>query len=466
MSSSGLGQWITHPVVDGDQNHNQLYDEGDICRIFEIFNEISLIFSEDITFEQKLTSMLEQVLLLTGMEKGGIYLKDRTNGDYILTVHIPVIEDFKQKHSRITHNLESLHPVIIEGKVVVVPDTCIADIFPKRKKSTIKEGFRSIVSIPLKNNNLVDGIIMASSSQVRRYSEFQKKLFSTTGQQVGLAMRNLGLMEELKRSHDWYCELFENAADGMYTNDLDGTFLSMNQAGADMLGLTIEEAVGTKIRDYLTEENIEIASAVHAQILNGTTFFLPPILEIVRKDKKRVFFEINMRPLMENGKVVGLHGVARDIDKRFNAEKNMLVFSRALSHSIDGIIISDNNHNTTFINEAGAKMFGYSRSELIGQPTNIFYAEEDLPNYYENVMPALEKYGNFNGLILAREKGGKAFPLKVTLTSVFDKNKKTIANFAVFRERKLHKPPKPNKPNKLNKLNKLNKPPKSQSQQY
>ncbi len=449
MSSLGLGHRITHPMVGGDQNHNQSYDEGDIFRIFDIFNEISLIFSEDITFEQKLASMLEQVLLLTGMEKGGIYLKDRTNSDYILTVHSPVSEDFKQMHGRITHEWESLHPVFIEGKVVVVSDTCVADISPERKRSTIKEGFRSYVSIPLKNNNLVDGIIMASSSQVRQYSKFQTNLFSTIGQQVGLAMKNVSLMEELKLSRDWYRELFENAADGMYTNDLDGTFLSMNQAGADMLGLTIEEAVGTKIRDYLTEEGIGIASAVHAQILNGTTFFLPPILEIVRKDGKRVFFEINMRPLMKDGKVVGLHGVARDIDKRFNAEKNILVFSRALSHSIDGINISDSNHNITFINEAGAKIFGYSRSELIGQPANIFYAEEDLPNYYENVIPALEKYGNYKGLILAREKGGKAFPLEVTLTSVFDKNKKTIANLAVFRERiqqKPHKPPKPNKP--------------------
>ncbi|MCK4937391.1 MAG: PAS domain S-box protein [Methanosarcinales archaeon] len=439
MSSLSLGNSITPPMVSKNQNHMPSKGGGDIFRILGIFNEISLIFSEDITFEQKLTSILEQVLLLTGMEKGGIYLKDRTDGDYILTVHSPVSEEFKQKHSRITHEWKSLHPVFIEGKVMVVPDTCIADISLERKRSTVKEGFRSYVSIPLKNNNLVDGIIMASSSQVRQYSEFQKNLFSTIGQHVSVAMKNSRLMEEVKLSCDWYRELFENAADGMYTNDLDGTFLSMNQAGADMLGLSIEEAVGTKIRDYLTEEGIEIASAVHAQILNGMSFFLPPILEIVRKDGKKVFFEMNMRPLLEDGKVVGLHGVARDIDKRFNAEKNMLVFSRALSHSIDGINISDGNHNITFINETGAKMFGYSRSELIGQPANIFYAEEDLPNYYENVIPALEKYGNYNGLILARKKGGKAFPLEVTLTSVFDKNKKTISNLSVFRERERHK---------------------------
>ncbi|MBW6518448.1 MAG: PAS domain S-box protein [ANME-2 cluster archaeon] len=393
--------------------------------------------------EQKLTSILEQVLILSNMEKGGIYLKDRTNGDYVLTVHSPISEEFRQKHGRITHEWKSLYPVFIEGKVVVVSDTCTADITPERKRSTIKEGFRSYISIPLKRNNLVDGIIMASGSQVREYSEFQKKLFSTIGQQVSIAMKNLRSIEELKRSRDWYRELFSNAADGMYTNDLDGTFLSMNQAGADMLGLTIEKAVGTKIRDYLTEEGLEIASAVHAQILNGLTFFLPPVLEIVRTDGKKVFFEINMRPLMEDGKVVGLHGVARDIDKRFNAEKNMLVFSKALSKSIDGINISDGDHTITFINEAGAKIFGYSRSELIGQSASIFYTEEDLPDFYENVIPAIEKYGYYNGLILARKKSGTAFSLEVTLTSVFDKNKKAIANFAVFRERKQQRPPKP-----------------------
>jgi PAS domain S-box-containing protein len=437
MSSIGLGHCIIHTMGSEKHNHMPSNDEADIIRILEIINEISFIFSEDMTLEQKLTSILEQVLIIAGMEKGGIYLKDRTNGDYVLTVHSPVSEQFKQKHGRISYEWESLHPVFIEGKVVAVPDTYTADISPERKPSTIKEGFRSYVSIPLKNDGLVEGIIMAGCSQVREYSEFQKNLFLTIGRHVSIAIKNLRSIEELKRSRDWYRDLFENAADGMYTNDLEGTFLSMNQAGAEMLGLTVEEAVGTKIRDYLTEEGLEIASAVHAQILNGTTYFLPPILEIIRKDGKRVFFEINMRSLMKDGKVVGLHGVARDIDKRFNAEKNMLVFSRAINQTSDGINLSDNNHTITFINEAGAKMFGYSRFELTGQSAEIFYAEEDLPNFKENVIPALEKHGYYNGLILARKKGGSVFPLEVTLASVFGENGNPISNIAVFRARKM-----------------------------
>ena len=145
---------------------------------------------------------------------------------------------------------------------------------------------------------------------------------------------------------------------------------------------------------------------------------------------------------MENGKLIGVHGVARDVDKRLNAEKNMLVFTRALNLTPNGINLSDDKHNITFINEAGAKLFGYSRSELIGQPANIFYAEEDLPNLRENVIPAMEKHGYYHGLILARKKGGAVFPLEVTLTSVFGQNGETVANIGVFRERKLQKPRK------------------------
>ncbi|MDF1557085.1 MAG: PAS domain S-box protein [ANME-2 cluster archaeon] len=435
MSSIGMNYCITNKPVEG-REYNQLSIDGDnVFRTLDIFNEISLIFSEGNDLEETLTSVLEKALVITGMERGGIYLKERTSGDYLLTVHSHIREEFKKINGRITTEWESLLPVIIEGRVVAVSDTCAADITPERKRSTIREGFRSYVSIPLQSNNLVDGILMVSSSMVRQYSKFQVKLFSIIGQQIGLALKNIELMDKLRSSHEMYSELFENAVDGMYTHDIDGNFLSMNQAAADLLGMSIEEAVGTNIRDYLNEEGLEVASAIHAQLLNGKSFIVPPILEIIRKDGKRVFFEINMRPLMEDGRIVGLHGVARDIDKRFNAEKNMLIFSRALSSSIDGINISDEDHNITFINEAGAKIFGYSRSELVGQSADIFYAEEDLPNFNENIIPAIEKYGYYNGLILARKKSGKAFPLEVTLTSVFGDNGKTIAHFAVFRER-------------------------------
>ncbi|MBE0524266.1 MAG: PAS domain S-box protein [Methanosarcinales archaeon] len=137
---------------------------------------------------------------------------------------------------------------------------------------------------------------------------------------------------------------------------------------------------------------------------------------------------------MENGKPVAVHGIARNVNKRLQAEKNMLIFSKAFNLATDGIDISDSDHKISFINESGAKLFGYSRRELLGQPANISYAEEDLPNLEENVIPAMEKYGYWNGLILGRKKDGSVIPIEVSLSSVMDQIGKPLVNIGVFRE--------------------------------
>ena len=442
MSSIGLPNCINPTMVGKGKYHIPSNDEDDVFRTLDIFNEMCSIVNQSGDFQLIFTELLEKAVVLTEMERGGIYLKDSTTGNYVLTVHSNISEEFKQIHGIITLEWESLLPVIIEGKVVLVSDTSAANIPPERKKSTINEGFHSYVSIPLKSDDSVEGILMVGSSQVMEYSKFQTRMFPALGEHIGMAIKNVRLMEQLRSSQEMYSELFENAADAMYIHDLDGNFLSVNQVSADLLGIRKEEALRSNIRDFLTEEGLETSHAVLDQILIGKKFPLPPILEVVSKDGKKFFLEFNIRPMMENGKLIGVHGVARDVDKRLNAEKNMLVFTRALNLTPNGINLSDDKHNITFINEAGAKLFGYSRSELIGQPANIFYAEEDLPNLRENVIPAMEKHGYYHGLILARKKGGAVFPLEVTLTSVFGQNGETVANIGVFRERKLQKPRK------------------------
>jgi PAS domain S-box-containing protein len=147
-----------------------------------------------------------------------------------------------------------------------------------------------------------------------------------------------------------------------------------------------------------------------------------------------MFLEFNLRTIFENGKAVGIHGIARDVNKRLKAEKNMLIFSKAFNLATDGIGISDSKHKINFVNESGAKLFGYSRRELLGQPATIFYAEEDLPNLEENITPAMEKYGYWNGLILGRKKNGSVIPIEITLSSVLDHNGKPLVNIGVFRE--------------------------------
>lgn len=427
-----------HGLFEKHQPDNFLDQEkNNKFEILELFNQISLIISRGNPFEKTLSELLDKVLEITGMESGGIYVLNRETGNYILTVHSIVSKEFLQKHSEITRKWKTLLPVIDEGKVVAIPDVLAQVNYADagRKMAAINQGFRSFAAIPLISENSINGILMISNHDIHEFTETEKRLFSIIGRQLGNSIKQANLIEKLHKSREIYHDFFDNAADIIYAHDMEGNFLFVNKAGLDILHLDKKDFLRSNIRDFLTAESLEVAQSVISLLIQGEKIQFPVILEVIRTDGARLFIEFNVRPILEDGKPVGVHGIARDIDRRLKAEQNILIFNKALNLTSDGIDVSDADHNITFINEAGAKMFGYSRMELIGQHASIFYAEEDMSNFTENVTPALKKFGYWNGLILARKKDGTAFPLEVTLNSMMDEKGEPLVNLAIFRKR-------------------------------
>ena len=412
-------------------------EKSNAFEILELFNQISLIVSEKNPFEKTLSELLDKVLEITGIESGGIYILNRETGNYILTVHSNVSEEFLQKHNEITREWKSLLPVTDEGKVVVIPDVLDPIFYADtgRKKLAINEGIHSFAGIPLINENSINGILMISYPGIHEFTETEKRLFSIIGRQLGNFIKQANIIEHLHKSCEVYHDLFDNAADIIYTHDMECNMLSINKAGLDILLLDKKDILRSNMRDFLTAESLEVVKYMMSLITQGEDIRFPVILELIRTNGARLFIEFNIRPIMKDGTPVAVHGIARDIDKRLRAEQNILIFNKALNLTSDGIDVSDAENNITFINEAGAKMFGYSRMELIGQHASIFYAEEDMSNFTENVVPAMKKYGYWNGLILGRKKDGTAFPVEVTLTSMMDEKGEPLVNLVIFRER-------------------------------
>jgi|GEM_PF-7031401 len=410
----------------------QLMDETNFLNIMENINEISLIISRGHNLKETLSAVLDKVLEISGMESGGIYQKDSITGDYVLTIYSILNERIVQKKS-IQQNWEYFLP-FMNGKVIAIPD--VNHFSDKDQNQIIYGSFRSFISIPLIQDDINYGTLVASSSDLHEFSEIQKRMFSIIGMHIAGYIHNSNSFEELIKSKEMYYDLFNNAKDMIYTHDLEGNFLNINQAGLDILDYSIEEILQLNFKDLLTEESLDIASEVVKLFMNNANVSVQPVFEVVNKNGNKMFLEFSLRTIIENGKPVAIHGIARDVNKRLQSEKNMLIFSKAINLAKDGINISDSDHKISFINESGAKLFGYSRRELLGQPANIFYAEEDLSNLEENVIPGMEKYGYWNGLIMGRKKDGSAISVEITLSSVMGNNGKPLANIGVFRELK------------------------------
>ena len=115
----------------------------------------------------------------------------------------------------------------------------------------------------------------------------------------------------LQESEERYRELFENANDMLFTADLAGRLTSFNRAGERLSGYSRAEALAMDLKDLFPVAGSS-APMVFSDLQQRE-------LEMVGRDGRRVVLEISTRPLLADGREIGMQGIARDITDRRNA---------------------------------------------------------------------------------------------------------------------------------------------------
>lgn len=175
-----------------------------------------------------------------------------------------------------------------------------------------------------------------------------------------------------------YLDLFENANDMVYTHDLQGRITSINEAGERLLQRRREAILSRNILELVVEEQRAAARHWLEQVLNGAE---PPTAEwdFTGPAGQRVKLEISARLIHQNGQVVEVEGIARDITERKRLEREILEISnreqRRIGHDLhDGVcqqlagIAYMTASLTDSLQEKGAEEF--SQAERIGSLLN------------------------------------------------------------------------------------------------
>ncbi len=142
------------------------------------------------------------------------------------------------------------------------------------------------------------------------------------GEKKQMALERRRAEEALRASEERYRELFENASEILYTHDLAGNFTSLNKAGEQITGYSREEALRMNIADVAAPECKRL---VRQMIERELDWEAPTIhqWEILTKDGRRVALDINTRLIYQDGKPVGVQGIARDVTERKQLEEQL-----------------------------------------------------------------------------------------------------------------------------------------------
>jgi PAS domain S-box-containing protein len=136
--------------------------------------------------------------------------------------------------------------------------------------------------------------------------------------------------DELQHSKDRYIDLFDNANDIVYTHDLEGHYTSLNKKGQRITGYTFEEAVVLEFNNLTTPDDLALATEMLRRKLDGDETSTIYEVSILAKDGTIIPVEVNTQLIYENGKPVGVQGIARDIRARKEAEEQFRQVSQSL----------------------------------------------------------------------------------------------------------------------------------------
>ena len=127
--------------------------------------------------------------------------------------------------------------------------------------------------------------------------------------------------DALRESEEKFRYMAEHSSDTIWHMDTEYRFTYVSSADERMRGFRQDEVVGTTVWSLLKPEGIERVRRLNAQYAAerraSETGAMRYELELIRKDGSWIWTEVNVVPHRDRkGKLVGYHGVTRDISER------------------------------------------------------------------------------------------------------------------------------------------------------
>jgi two-component system cell cycle sensor histidine kinase/response regulator CckA len=126
----------------------------------------------------------------------------------------------------------------------------------------------------------------------------------------------------INQSEERYRDIVENALDMIYSHDLSGKYLTVNGAVERITGYTPEESLAMNMTDTIAPGYVEKAQEMIRRKLAGEKITAYG-LEIIAKDGRRVAVEVNTRLVYQDGEVIAVQGIARDVTERRQIEEQL-----------------------------------------------------------------------------------------------------------------------------------------------
>ncbi|WP_299227871.1 EAL domain-containing protein [Sulfurihydrogenibium sp.] len=238
---------------------------------------------------------------------------------------------------------------------------------------------------------------------------------------------------------DILCEVIDKSPDIIFTIDLDGNVLYVNDAFVNLLGYNRDEIIGKSIKIVSVEDEIYNACMVSVKetgkCLDQETVFR-------KKDGSLIHVVKNVNAVYdENGNIKYLIINARDLTHidylnkslenltKLYEERYNLIYQVFLNIK-DAVAILDPEGRYIEQNKSHQELIGYSIEELKGKTPAIHLSEEE----FEKILKTIEEKGSFFGEVKSKAIDGKVKDIELFAFPIRDEDGKVLYYVGIKRD--------------------------------
>lgn len=305
----------------------------------------------------------------------------------------------------------------------------------------------SAFSNNLNYKGLVEDIRQVLEEEIPRERELQDQAgawlllrlhpYRRDGQTQGVVMTLIDVtsLKQTRAKLQRLSAIVESSDDAIIGKTFDGIIESWNRAAETLFGFTAKEAIGQDISIILPESGVDEAHRYFEQIRSGDS--VEPI-EVQRRTKRgrEVDIAVRFSPVRDiNGEVRGISAICRDITFRKAAQRELAKLALVAKHTDNGVVITDANGLTEWVNEGFTRITGFTLEEARGQkPGDLLQGADTDQATVEHMREQLAAGEGFNVEILNYGKTGKPYWLAIEARPLKDEQGQLTGFMAIERD--------------------------------
>jgi HD-GYP domain-containing protein (c-di-GMP phosphodiesterase class II) len=194
----GLGMILKSKAETGRLRKVNLERIREIAALYSVTSTVS----RGKELDQILYTVLDNVLRTLRLDGGVIFLLSKETGDLILKAQRGISEEYVKVLNKVSTVKESATKKAIEkNEVVIITNIPDAKVDEDLKQGLLKDRIDNYVALPLRSGSKVLGALVVGSRKPRRYASQDIRLLESIGSELGIAVDNKQLIENLDKSY-------------------------------------------------------------------------------------------------------------------------------------------------------------------------------------------------------------------------------------------------------------------------